>query len=179
MDELVDILDEHGNYTGETAMKSKAHQLGLFHPTIHVWCFSKKGQVLLQQRGANKSTYPLKWDVSVAGHIGAGESPDTAAFREVQEEIGVTIKVSKLENIGIFKTEKKHSERIWDREFTHTFLYVLDEKTTLTKQVSEVEALEWVSLEDFEQMAANEDKRFVPNSIERYRQVIQEIKSRL
>ncbi len=30
MDELVDILDAEGNFTGQTAMKSKAHKHGLF-----------------------------------------------------------------------------------------------------------------------------------------------------
>lgn len=179
MDELIDILDEKGNYTGKTAMKSKAHQLGLFHPTIHVWCYSKKGKVLLQQRGVNKSTYPLKWDVSVAGHMSAGESPEFGASRETQEEIGVAIEVSRLEKIGVFQIEKKHSNLIWDREFTHTFLYVMDEKITLAKQESEVEALEWVPLESFEQMVAINDKRFVPNSTQRYQKILQEIKSRL
>lgn len=179
LDELVDILDEKGNYTARTAMKSEAHQLGLFHPTVHVWCFSKNGKILLQQRGKDKSTYPLKWDVSVAGHIGAGESPEISAFREVQEEIGVAIDVSGLDKIGVFKIEKKHSESLWDREFTHTFLFEMDEKTPLIKQVSEVEALEWVSLKDFEQMVSGNDERFVPNSTERYQKVIQEIKSRL
>ena len=80
MDELIDLLDENGKPTGKTALKSKAHQMGLFHATVHVWCYSRTGNVLLQQRAANKQANPLKWDVSVAGHIGAGESPELGAF---------------------------------------------------------------------------------------------------
>lgn len=179
MDELVDILDEKGNYTGKTAMKSKAHRLGLFHPTVHVWCYSKAGGVLLQQRGATKETHPLKWDVSVAGHIGAGESPQFGAVREVEEEIGVTIDESKLEKIGTYLMEKKHDELLWDREFNHTYLYCLDESTPLIKQESEVEALEWVTIEDFEKRIANRDNGFVPNSTERYLKVLKEIRLRL
>lgn len=179
MDELVDILDEKGNHTGEIALKSKAHQLGLFHPTIHVWCYSKSGSVLLQQRGASKSAYPLKWDVSVAGHIGAGELPTVGAVREVQEEIGVTIDASKLEYVGVFKIEKRHQKNFWDREFNHTYLYLLDVNTPLQMEIEEVEALEWVSLYDFEDMVTNEDARFVPNSSKRYLDVIRAIQSRL
>ena len=115
----------------------------------------------------------------MAGHMGAGESPEISAFREVKEEIGVTLDTTRLEKIGIFQIEKRHSERIWDREFTHTFLYQLDEKTRLVPQVSEVEALEWVRIENFEQMVILKDVRFVPNSTERYQKVLQEIKSRL
>ena len=52
MDELLDILDEHGNPTGTTALKSKAHKLGLFHATIHVWLYTKDEKILLQKRAA-------------------------------------------------------------------------------------------------------------------------------
>ena len=179
MDELVDILDENGNYTGKTAMKSEAHKLGLFHPTIHVWCYSKRGKVLLQQRGANKDANPLKWDVSVAGHIGAGESPEIGALREVKEEIGVTIDLKDLEKIDVLKKEKRYSASFFDREFTHTFLYMLSEDTPLTKQESEVEALEWVTLQDFQELVVQDDSQLVPNSRDRYQQIIKMIASRL
>ena len=178
MDELVDILDDLGNYTGQTALKSEVHLKGLFHPTVHVWCYSKTGKVLLQQRGAKKSTYPLRWDVSVAGHVGAGESMETGACREVFEEIGVEIAISKLEKIAVFQIEKQHSTSIWDREFTHTFLYQLDEKTPLVKQESEVEALEWITIKEFENRISNNDDCFVPHSSERYIEVLDAIKSR-
>ncbi|MEO0571805.1 MAG: NUDIX domain-containing protein [Bacteroidota bacterium] len=179
MDELVDILDEKGNYTGKTTMKSEAHKLGLFHPTVHVWCYSKNGMVLLQQRGGNKSIDPLKWDVSVAGHIGAGETPEISAYREVQEEIGVTINASKLQKIEVFKIEKRHSKSIWDREFTHTYLYEMDQGVTLIKQESEVEALEWISLEVFETRIIEQETLFVTHSTNRYRKVIENIRLRL
>ncbi|MEX0314176.1 MAG: hydrolase, partial [Allomuricauda sp.] len=71
MDELVDILDDNGNPTGRTCLKSEAHRKGLFHPTIHVWFYTSEGQILFQKRADNKDTFPSLWDVSVAGHIGA------------------------------------------------------------------------------------------------------------
>lgn len=179
MDETIDILDEQGNYTGNTAMKSEAHRLGLFHPTVHVWCYSNTGMVLLQRRGANKATYPLKWDVSVAGHMAAGESPEISAFREVQEEIGVTIATEKLQKVEVLKMEKRHSKHIWDREFTHIFLYQMNQDERLIRQESEVEALEWISLEAFEKKILEEEALFVPHSVNRYLRIIKEIQSRL
>ena len=179
MDELVDILDENGTYTGETALKSEAHKKGLFHQTVHIWCCSKNGMVLLQQRGKDKKTHPLKWDVSVAGHIGAGETPELGAFREVEEEIGITINLKKLYKLTTILLEKKYSEFFWDREFTHTFIYELNENEPLKKQESEVEALQWMPLKVFENLVAEEDKRFVPNSTERYQEIIAALKSRL
>jgi isopentenyldiphosphate isomerase len=122
MDELVDILDNTGNLTGQSAMKSEAHRKGLFHPTVHIWFYTGSGKVLLQQRGKHKDTHPLLWDVSVAGHVGAGEDIKSAAVREVKEEIGVSVNENDLEKIGVFKSVHQHSESLIDREFHHTFL---------------------------------------------------------
>jgi len=179
MDELVDILDSKGNYTGKTCLKSEAHRLGLFHPTIHVWFYSASGKILLQQRGANKETYPLKWDVSVAGHIGAGEQPKLAAFRETQEEIGVIIDQKKLEKITVLKKEVKHPNGIWDSEFTYVFLYGIDENIPVKKQENEVEALQWINIKEFKRWIATKNSNFIPNSEERFHKIISAIAYRI
>lgn len=179
MDEFVDILDSKGNYTGNTCLKSKAHRLGLFHPTIHVWCYSVNGKILLQQRGREKKMYPLKWDVSVAGHIGVGESPEVGAIRETREEIGVQITNEDLEKIGVYKTEKHHSDTLIDCEFKHTFLCPLDENVELIKQESEVETLQWLTIKDFERWVSRKHSGIIPNSEERFQFIILEIQKRL
>ncbi|MEO1484228.1 MAG: NUDIX domain-containing protein [Bacteroidota bacterium] len=179
MDEYVDILDEEGNYTNTTLLKSEAHRQGLFHSTVHIWCYDPLGSVLLQQRGKHKKTFPLLWDVSVAGHVAAGESMELGAQREISEEIGVSIQIQKLQKLKVFKTEHRHSETLFDREFTHTFLYPLPQETELTPQTSEVEALEWFTLEAFEKMVASEDSRLVPNSENRYQVVVNALKGKL
>jgi isopentenyldiphosphate isomerase len=84
-DEYLDILDESGEFTGRTCLKSVAHKIGYFHPTIHVWFYTTRAEVLLQKRGSEKLTFPNYWDVSVAGHVGAGEAIEEAAVREVLE----------------------------------------------------------------------------------------------
>ncbi len=150
MDELLDILDANGHYTGKTAMKSVAHKNGWFHPTVHIWFYTTDGKVLLQQRGKNKDTHPLLWDVSVAGHIGAGETPELGAVREIKEEIGLTVSPADLEKIGVFKYVQKHNDNLIDCEYHHTFLAELKVPLkSLKKQESEVDALALVSLRKF------------------------------
>ncbi len=179
MDELIDILDIKGNYTGKTALKSEAHLKGLFHPTVHIWFYTDTGKILLQQRGKNKEMYPLKWDVSVAGHVGAGEPLELGALREVKEEVGVDIPLDSLEKIGVFKVEKRHSETIFDREFNHTFLCLVDETVQLRKQESEVEALQWLTIHEFQNWIKQKNPSLIPNSRVRFQMIITEIKSRL
>ena len=102
MDERVDILNEQGKPTGESCLKSEAHRKGLLHPTVHIWLYTTDGRVLIQKRGKNKATHPLLWDVSVAGHVAAGEEIVSAAIREVEEEIGLTILESDFEPLDTY-----------------------------------------------------------------------------
>lgn len=182
MDELIDVLDSTGNPTGETIMKLEAHRRGIFHPTVHIWFHTTKGEVLLQQRADNKDTYPLLWDVSVAGHIGAGEPVLLSALREIKEEIGLTVAGKDLEKIGIFKSVQKHRKDLVDCEFHHTFLACLNVgQDTLIKQESEVRALALVPLSQFmeELQHPGASQKYVPHDMAYYLTVIKAIQDRL
>ncbi|NKI27300.1 NUDIX domain-containing protein [Arenibacter sp. 6A1] len=182
MDELIDILDSEGNFTGKTMMKSEAHRKGCYHPTVTIWCYNKQGEILLQQRAHNKDTHPLLWDASVAGHIGAGEDILQSAVREVEEEIGLKISEKDLIKIGVFKSVHRHHATLVDCEFRHTFLCEL--KTgldNLTKQESEVKALALIPLSKFiEELRLNSSsKKYVSHDPGYYLIVIEAIKERL
>lgn len=182
MDELVDILDSDGNFTGETALKSDAHKSGWFHPTVHIWAYTKNEMVLIQKRGADKDTHPLLWDVSVAGHVGAGEKIIVAAIREVKEEIGLTIVEKDLEKIGVFKSIHNHNKNLTDSEFHHTYITELKVPLgKLQKQDSEVEALALIPLLQLaeETWGMANLKKYVPHGTEYYGTIIRKIKERL
>lgn len=122
MDEIIDILDDFGNYTGNTCLKSIAHKYGYFHPTIHVWLYTANHKILLQKRALTKKVFPGLWDISVAGHIAAGENIITGAIREVQEEINYTITSNELYKIGVRKHQINHINGIIDNEYHHIFI---------------------------------------------------------
>ncbi len=181
MDELLDILDSEGKPTGTTAMKSQAHRKGLWHPTIHVWLYTREGKLLIQQRAKNKDTHPLLWDVSVAGHVGAGEDIAISAVREVAEEIGLNIDIGDLEKIGTFKSFHRHHDQLIDCEFHHTFLCELKVPLSdLIKQESEVEALTLIALAQFsEDIRTANQKKFVPYDLSYHETVIKAVRERL
>jgi isopentenyldiphosphate isomerase len=182
MDELLDILTENAEPTGVTTMKSEAHRKGLFHATVHIWFYTKGGEVLLQKRAFSKDIHPGLWDVSVAGHVGAGEIIENSAIREVQEEIGLAISKEQLIKIGVFKSVQKHSDILIDCEFHHTFLSELKVSLEdLTKQQSEIDALKFLSISQFEKELNGLDKttRYVPHDPAYYPIVLKEIKNLL
>ena len=182
MDELIDILDTDGNMTGKTAMKSTAHKKGWFHQTVHIWFYTLKGEVLLQQRAKTKNIFPLLWDVSVAGHIGAGEGIEISVLREVKEEIGLTVARNLLEKIGVFKSIQKHGDDLIDCEFHHTYLCELKVPLEqLSKQKSEVADLQLIALDQL--VAETSDKvqlkKYVPHDLKYYQIIFKSIKARL
>ncbi|SFW73455.1 Isopentenyldiphosphate isomerase [Sinomicrobium oceani] len=150
MDEYVDILDDQGNYTGKVLLKSEVHAKGLFHPTIHVWLFTGKDEVVLQKRSSLKDIFPGHWDVSVAGHIAAGEAPLQSAIRETREELGLEVSPDELQKIGTYTTVKQHRPTIVDRELHHIYICRLTSSPErLILQESEVEAVKLMKINDF------------------------------
>ena len=140
--EFIEIYDFNGQKTGEKALKSVAHKNGFHHSTVHLWIYTISGEVLIQKRSLNKILNPGVWDVSVAGHIGAGEKTIAAAIRETAEEIGIQISAEDLTQIGYRKDEIRHPNGILDNEFKHIFLCKLHKELhELTRQVGEVDAL--------------------------------------
>lgn len=87
-DELLDILNDNDEVTGQE-MRSAVHQQGLWHRGVHVFLFNEQGEMLVQQRGADRANSPSLWDCSVSEHVKAGESYREAAIRGLREEMGV------------------------------------------------------------------------------------------
>jgi isopentenyl-diphosphate delta-isomerase len=182
MDELIEIWDASGAPTGKTALKSEAHKAGWFHPTVHVWFYTASGNILLQKRAPGKDTFPGLWDVSVAGHIQAAETPLQAARREVREEIGLETESESFHFFGRYKSEHSHPGGILDREFHYGYLAELKVPlASLQPQEGEVSELELRPLLRFseEVWGMANPGRYVPHSREYYAAVIKAIKLRL
>ena len=87
-EELLDVVDEDGNPTGETVERGRAHREGIRHRTSHVWLLRRRAgrvEVLLQKRSEDKDSYPGCYDISSAGHIPAGSGYTESSIRELKE----------------------------------------------------------------------------------------------
>ncbi|MBC3847915.1 NUDIX domain-containing protein [Winogradskyella echinorum] len=181
MDEYIDIVDKKGLPTGKTALKSEAHKNGWYHNTIHLWLYTSKGEILLQQRSHKKTIHPLLWDVSVAGHIDAGESFIDAAIRETKEEVGLQLDAQRLQKIGVFLHETNYGA-IQDNEFHQVYIAELNvDFNQLHPQEEEVEALKLVSFTEFETLLNHSETNlhFIPSNKSYYSFVIKTIKEKL
>lgn len=153
-DELIDVLDVNGKPTGQVLSRDEVHARRLLHRLAHVWIINRAGEVLLQQRSADKSHLPSCWDVSANGHIGAGESSITSIQRECAEELGLTIPVNEF----IWFTEEGEAT---DSTLNDAFFVRREvELATLKIQTEEVQAVRWRSLEQLESELAAHPETF-------------------
>lgn len=89
MSELVVLVDEKNNPIG-TAPKTTVHTNNTpLHRGFSVFLFNGKGEVLLQQRGSAKKTWPLVWSNSCCGHPAPREDVVSAAKRRLKYELGL------------------------------------------------------------------------------------------
>ncbi len=169
-DELIDVINEKGELTGNVVPKCQAHKEGLLHASVHVWICDDRDRVLLQKRASGKPIYPNLWDVSVAGHLSTGDTPIEAAVREVFEEVGLTIDVSQLKLIQKRLSRKQPTADILDNELHYIFLCNIGEAPLeLVLQSEEVEEVSWVNFVDFSKTITSDyDKYFVPHGIDYY-----------
>ncbi|MBE0537645.1 MAG: NUDIX domain-containing protein [Phycisphaerae bacterium] len=91
--ESLDIVDAQGRPTGVGAPRWLVHLLGLRHRVAQAmlkWASPGMGPVfLLQVRSWHKSDLPGRLDITVGGHLKAGQHPDAAILDEMYQEIGL------------------------------------------------------------------------------------------
>ncbi len=94
-----------------SASRAEVHGNNLRHRAVHILIFNNAGEVYLQKRSRSKDRHPLLWDSSAAGHLKAGEAYDTAARRELEEELGINVPLEKV--VKLPASERTDREFIW------------------------------------------------------------------
>lgn len=147
--EHVDVLAPDGVAIG-VKEKRAVHRDGDLHRAAHVWIASGD-RVLLQRRARVKESWPGLWDISVAGHLSAGESPIEAAIREAHEELGLVIAPAELRHLGTLRYECVLRDDFIENELHEVYLLHRDlDVTSLTLDPLEVAEVRWVPLHDLD-----------------------------
>ncbi|HAB67132.1 MAG TPA: NUDIX hydrolase [Firmicutes bacterium] len=151
MEEMVDVIDSiTGDKTGEVVSKREAHSKGIWHSSIHILLVNKdRTKILLQKRCADKKLYPNRWDITVGGHISAGENPLISAHRELEEELGLDSKKYDFKFIKRIK-EEFINNGINSKEFVYVYLIEEDVNCKdIVLQKEEVSEARWFKKEEF------------------------------
>jgi Isopentenyldiphosphate isomerase len=88
-DEILDIVDENDVVVGQSP-RGEAYARGLRHRCVFIQARDARGRLFVHRRTPTKLVFPSLYDMFVGGVVGAGESYDSAALREAEEELGVS-----------------------------------------------------------------------------------------
>ncbi len=176
-EEYLDILDEHGNKTGESRPYLEAHEKGLVHSAVHVWIVNFKNEILLQKRAENKRFHPGLWDMSAAGHVSAGETSLVAGQRETKEELGLDIPESDFVFLCTIEDHTVFNDGAYiNNEFDDVYVARVDVKISDIKlSDGEVEKVKFLSIEEFKKWIHGEGEPMVPH--EEYEKVLEYVMS--
>ncbi|MEU8259490.1 isopentenyl-diphosphate Delta-isomerase [Micromonospora sp. NPDC048999] len=86
---LVELVDDDGRALGEDTVAAAHQPPGRLHRAFSVLLVDPEGRILLQQRAAVKTRFPLRWANSCCGHPLPGQRPAEAANQRLAEELGV------------------------------------------------------------------------------------------
>jgi isopentenyl-diphosphate delta-isomerase len=98
--------------------KMEAHKKGELHRAFSIFIFNTKGEMLLQQRAANKYHSGGLWTNTCCSHPQPDEDLRDAAQRRLQQEMGFTIELGKIFDF-IYRADFNNG--LTEYEFDHVF----------------------------------------------------------
>ena len=156
MEDMIEILDENGIWTGETKSRDEVHKQNLLHRIALACRIDSKNRILLQHRSPTKKLWPSKWDLSIAAHVLAGEESVSTVVRKMNEEIGFSLDrkviAKNFRFCSSFRQDTNNDGNI-EKHWYDLFIVLKDiETTNLRFNDSEVDGVMWASYTDIQKI---------------------------
>lgn len=148
------IVDENDNVVGLKERNLIDSKKDIYRVTS-LWVTNSRGEILLAHRSPQKRNDPNTWGPAVAGTIEEDEEYEENIYKEAIEEIG-------LEGFAFTKGPKTrvHYPRNY---FCQWYFVEIDrEIKSFVMQPEEVDALKWISMEEFLDDLVQNPSNYVP-----------------
>jgi 8-oxo-dGTP pyrophosphatase MutT (NUDIX family) len=161
-DELVDWVDEDDRVIGQVT-RARMRAENLLHRCIAVLCCDSSGRVYAHRRSDTKDVFPGLYDMFVGGVVGAGESYDAAAAREIGEELGIVGPIP----VPLFRHRYEGPD-----SRSHTAVYRVSWDGPIVHQASEIA---WGGYRRLDELARGPAGwSFVPDGLEIFQRFLRE-----
>ncbi len=154
--EIFDIVDETDQVIGQ-APRGRVHAEGLMHRAVHILVWNSRNEVFLQKRSMSKDQMPGVWTTSASGHVDSGEDYDTAAVRELGEELGIQIQGPEAMQLLFKHPACKHT----GAEFIQVYHLVWDADMTLDPE--EIDAGAWYQPDALDALIREDRRNYAPS----------------
>ncbi len=150
--ELFDLYTKDRLPLNRTCPRGTRVPADTYRLVVHVCIFNSAGEMLIQQRQPFKHGWSNYWDISCGGSAVTGDTSQTAAEREVMEELGLAISLE-----GNRPVLTIHFDEGFNDIYTVTRDLALSE---LHLQPEEVQAARWATLDEI--LALIDSGTFIP-----------------
>lgn len=134
---LVDAQDREIGFLD----KARAHDgEGILHRAFSLFIFNPRGELLLQQRAADKRLWPGFWANSCCSHPRRGEAIETAIHRRLLEELGLSCELTFLFK---FQYQAHFGAAGSEHELCHVFAGRSSQVPTVN--TAEITAVRWLA----------------------------------
>jgi isopentenyldiphosphate isomerase len=152
-DEWFDVVNGRDEVIGR-ALRAEVHARGLWHRAVHVLVGNAAGEVFLQKRSLTKDMSPGLWDSSCSGHLDVGEDYDTAARRELGEELGLHLASPPPRWFRVMACAATGWEFVW--------VYRVTAEGPFTLPPAEIERGEWMAVAELGRRLAHQPADYSP-----------------
>ena len=158
---VVELVDSQGRALGAATVEEAHRAPGMMHRAFSVFLRDESGRVLLQQRAAVKTRFPLRWGNTCCGHPGPGEEVAEAAARRLAEEVGVS--GVPLTEVGVYSyyAEDPATGRV-EYEYDHVLVGDVSSGIELPADPDEVADLRWTSVDDLRAAVTGDSRSYAP-----------------
>lgn len=122
-EEWVDLVDLENRIVGATT-RAEVRQKNLLHRGVGIMCRNSRGEVYVHKRTDTKDLFPGLHDMFVGGVVSRGESYETSALRELEEELGVRGPAPRPLFVHLYQGDRNRSwikvfDVTWDGPIVH------------------------------------------------------------
>jgi isopentenyl-diphosphate delta-isomerase len=157
----VELVDATGNPVGSATVADSHQAPGMLHRAFSVFLRDSDGRVLLQQRAAIKTRFPLRWANTCCGHPTPGQTVADAAAQRLAEELGVT--GITFTEVGVYQyyADDPATGRV-EHEYDHVLLGDLPAEVRPQPDPDEVADLRWVTVPDLVAEIRSDPRPYAP-----------------
>ncbi|MEZ5551848.1 MAG: isopentenyl-diphosphate Delta-isomerase [Pseudomonadales bacterium] len=168
---LVDSNDQETGFLDKSACHDGA---GILHRAFSLFIFNPAGELLLQQRAAEKRLWPGYWSNSCCSHPRRGETMDLAVRRRLQQELGMA---ADLQFTYKFEYQARFADLGAEHELCWVYVGRSDQEPVIN--VTEISDWRWVDPARLSSAIAADPDSYTPWLIMEWERLNREFPERL
>ena len=160
-DEIISIYDENDNYVGKDS-RINMRKNNLIHRCTTILILNERNEILVQTRALSKEYCPGYLSAVSGGIICEGESVEFNAQKELEDELGIDLNVTKnkLQFLRKYFFEEKNICKAWVYEY---YVRITDEESkNITFKDHEVSRIDWYKKNELLKIYENPESRITP-----------------